>query len=106
MELFDPIYPNVLLVPLSDDDPLIIPSLAVRIEPTPENRCSKPCWAAAHLVATTSKERVKLTDSFVTPEQLADLRRKIAQAFGIFVEIGVGPGHMTLTGSPVGVSTT
>jgi hypothetical protein len=84
-----------------DDPQLIITSLAVRIE----NGCPKPCWAASHLVATTSKERVELTDSLVTPEQLADIRRKIALAIGIFVEAGIGPGQISITGAPVGVVT-
>ena len=59
--LFAPAYPNAILVPLTDDASLVIPDLAVLIAPTPENGCSKPCWAVSHLVATTSKLRLQST---------------------------------------------
>jgi PemK-like, MazF-like toxin of type II toxin-antitoxin system len=47
-ELFGPSYPNVILVPLADEDELVIPELALPIEPTPENGCTKLCYALAH----------------------------------------------------------
>jgi len=81
--LFAPGYPNVILVPLTDDAALVIPDLAVRIEPTPENGCVKPCWAVAHLVATTSKARVMGTRSRVTAGALARIRRRVALAIGV-----------------------
>lgn len=81
--LFAPGYPNVILVPLTDDVALVIPDLAVAIAPTTENGCSKPCWAASHLVATTSKLRLTATPSRVTAEQLAAIRRQIALAVGV-----------------------
>jgi uncharacterized protein YifN (PemK superfamily) len=81
--LFAPSYPNTILVPLSDDQGLIIPDLAVAIAPAPENGCSKPCWAVSHLVATTSKTRLSATQSRITPAQLAAIRRQIALALGI-----------------------
>ena len=43
-ELFDPSYPNVILVPLTDDARLAIPDLAVATEPSAENGCPKRCW--------------------------------------------------------------
>ncbi|MGI4939455.1 MAG: type II toxin-antitoxin system PemK/MazF family toxin [Janthinobacterium lividum] len=81
--LFAPAYPNAILVPLTDDGALVIPDLAVPIAPTPENGRRKPCWAASHPVATTSKHRLTTTPSHVTPEQLAAIRRQIALAVGI-----------------------
>jgi mRNA interferase MazF len=81
--LFAPDYPNVILVPLTDDAALVIPDLAVPIMPSAENGCSKPSWAASHLVSTTSKARLKATPSRVTPDQLAAIRRQIALAVGI-----------------------
>ena len=42
--LFVPSYPNVILVPLTEDAALAIPDLSVAIDPTTENGCSKPCW--------------------------------------------------------------
>ena len=81
--LFVAAYPNALLVPLTDDAALVIPDLAVAIEPNAENGCSKPCWAASHLVATTSKQRLQATSSRITQEQLSSIRRQIALAVGV-----------------------
>lgn len=81
--LFAPSYPNAILVPLTEDDGLVIPDLAVAIAPTAENGCSKPCWAVSHLVATTSKLRLRATASHITPEQLAAIRRQVALAVGV-----------------------
>jgi mRNA-degrading endonuclease toxin of MazEF toxin-antitoxin module len=82
-ELFDPSYPNVILVPLADDPRLAIALLSVLVEPTAENGCSKRCWALAHHVATTSKARVTVTRSRVTLSQLAQLRCLIGVAIGL-----------------------
>ncbi|HET6184484.1 MAG TPA: type II toxin-antitoxin system PemK/MazF family toxin [Acetobacteraceae bacterium] len=76
--LFGPHYPNAILVPLTEDTGLIMPSLAVAIEPTSENGCRKPCWAAAHLLVATSKQRIRPTASRVTEEQLSRIRRRVA----------------------------
>lgn len=81
--LFAPAYPNVILIPLTEDAALAIPDLTVAIDPSPENGCSKPCWAVSHLVATTSKTRLRPTPSHVTPEQLGAIRRQVALAIGI-----------------------
>jgi mRNA-degrading endonuclease toxin of MazEF toxin-antitoxin module len=81
--LFVPSYPNVILVPLTEDAALAIPDLSVAIDPTTENGCSKPCWAVSHLVTTTSKSRLRATPSRITSEQLASIRRQIAVAIGI-----------------------
>ena len=81
--LFATGYPNAILVPLTDDAALVIPDLSVAIAPTTENGCAKPCWAASHLVATTSKHRLTATPSRVTPDQLAAIRRQIALSVGV-----------------------
>jgi mRNA-degrading endonuclease toxin of MazEF toxin-antitoxin module len=81
--LFAPGYPNAILVPLTDDAALIIPDLAVSIAPSPENGCTKPCWAVSHLVATTSKARLTATPSRITQDELAAIRRQIALAVGV-----------------------
>lgn len=80
--LFAPSYPNALLVPLTEDSGLAIPDLSVAIAPTPENGCTKSCWAVSHLVATTSKARLRTTPSYVTASQLAAIRQQIALAIG------------------------
>jgi uncharacterized protein YifN (PemK superfamily) len=81
--LFAPGYPNVILVPLTDDAALVIPDLATEIAPNAENGCVKPCWAVSHLVATTSKARLTATSSMITAAQLIAIRRQIALAIGI-----------------------
>ncbi len=81
--LFAPGYPNVILVPLTDDVTLVIPDLATEILPSAENGCVKPCWAVSHLVATTSKARLTATPSMITAAQVFAIRRQIALAIGI-----------------------
>jgi uncharacterized protein YifN (PemK superfamily) len=81
--LFAPGYPNAILVPLTEDSTLAIADLSVAIAPTAANGCAKPCWAVSHLVATTSKARLRGTPSSITPAQLAAIRRQIAWALGI-----------------------
>jgi mRNA-degrading endonuclease toxin of MazEF toxin-antitoxin module len=82
-ELFAPSYPNAILVPLTDDRALAIPDLSVAIAPTAENGCPKPCWAVSHLVATTSKKRLRATQSRITPAQLRAIRQQVALAIGL-----------------------
>lgn len=80
---FAPDYPNVILMPLSDDGRLVTASLAVEIVPTVEKGCIKACWAAAHLVAATSKKQVVSTRSRVTGEELRAIRRVVGLAVGM-----------------------
>jgi mRNA-degrading endonuclease toxin of MazEF toxin-antitoxin module len=80
--LFAPSYPNAILVPLTSDAASAIPDLSVAIEPTAENGCTTCCWAASHLVATTSKRRLRVTSSHITPQQLVAIRRQIALCIG------------------------
>jgi mRNA interferase MazF len=47
------------------------------------NGCGKLCRAVSHLVATTSKARLRPTPSRLTARQLAAIRRQIALAIGI-----------------------
>jgi hypothetical protein len=68
--LFDAAYPNVILVPMTDD-------------PTRENGCSKASWAIAHHVTATSKQRIQITTSRITEAQVAEIRRRIALSLGI-----------------------
>ena len=55
--LFAAAFPNVILVPLTDDPGLVIPGLTVAIAPTAENGCTKPCWAISYIITATSKSR-------------------------------------------------
>jgi mRNA interferase MazF len=80
--LFDPALLTAMLVPLTGDPGLVIAGLSTLIQPTAENGCSKPCWAASHLVTATSKARIAPTPSRITLEQLATIRQQIALAVG------------------------
>jgi mRNA interferase MazF len=82
-ELFGPSYPNVILVPLTEDRRLAMPDVSLAIDPSPENGCTKRCYAIAHSVITTSKRRVTATDSRISREQLEIIRRQIALAIGL-----------------------
>jgi mRNA interferase MazF len=81
--LFGASYPNVILVPLTEDAGLAIPGLAEPIDPTAENGCTKRCFALAPFVACTSAARVRATLSRITAEQLAQIRRQVAEAIGL-----------------------
>jgi mRNA interferase MazF len=81
--LFDPAYPNLVLVPLAEDPHLAIKDLSVTIQPTAENGCRKPIHALAHHVTTTSKQRVTPTGSCITAAQLAAIRHLIGVAIGL-----------------------
>ena len=81
--LFDPAYPNVILVPLTEDRRLAIPDLSVAIEPTPQNGCTKRCYALSHCVTTTPAARVTATRSSITHRELHAIRRQIAVAIGL-----------------------
>jgi mRNA interferase MazF len=81
--LFDPAYPNVILVPLTEDQRLAIPDLSVAIDPTQQNGCTKRCHALSHCVATTSARRIRPTSSRITADQLLVIRRQIALAIGL-----------------------
>lgn len=82
-DLFDPEYPNVTVVPLTNDVRLAIPGLSVTIDPTPANGCRQPCFALAPSVTSVSVKRVSGTQSRVLPEQLDAIRRRIAEAIGL-----------------------
>jgi mRNA-degrading endonuclease toxin of MazEF toxin-antitoxin module len=82
--LFEESFPNVLIVPLADDSSYLIPSLCVRIEPTPENGCTKPCFAVSHSITVASKHRIaRLTSSRIDREQLNAIRAQIAICIGL-----------------------
>ncbi len=82
-QLFGPSYANVILVPLSEDRELAPSDLLLPIDPTPENGCTKRCYALSCYLATTSKQRVRPTQSRILPEQLLAIRRQIALAIGL-----------------------
>lgn len=82
-KLFGDAYANVILVPLTQDAGLVIPSLSVTIDPDPDNGCPTRCYALANFVAATSTRRVRATMSRIAPGQLLEIRRKIALSVGL-----------------------
>ena len=82
-ELFGPSYRNLIVVPISENRESAPFGLSLTIEPTPENGCTKRSYALSAYVATTSKQRVRATQSQILPEQLHVIRRQVALAIGI-----------------------
>ena len=80
--LFAPNYPNVIVVPLTEDADLAIPDLSVVIDPTPGNGCTNRCYALAPSVGSVSMARVRGTASRLTDEQVTRIRVLIAEAIG------------------------
>lgn len=78
-----PNWPNTIVVPLTGDEDAIVPGLSVAIDPTPENGCSKRCYALALAVTAVSVHRVRGTASRVTDEQLNRIRILIGEAIGL-----------------------
>jgi mRNA-degrading endonuclease toxin of MazEF toxin-antitoxin module len=82
-ELFPDAYPNVLVVPLTQEAGLAYPTFSEQIEPTPENGAEATSWALAHHVTSVSLRRIALTESRITPSQLAGIRERITIALGL-----------------------
>jgi mRNA interferase MazF len=80
--LFAPDYPNILVVPLTSDAGIAMPSLCVTIDPTPENGCAQRSFALAPFVTSVSIGRVRTTASRIELEQLAAIRGLITLAIG------------------------
>jgi mRNA interferase MazF len=80
--LFDSGHPNIIVVPLTEDPGLAVASLSVAIDPTPENGCTKRCYALAPFVTSASAHRMRGTSSHITDQQLRRIRRQIAEAIG------------------------
>jgi mRNA interferase MazF len=81
--LFDPAYPSLILVPLTEDARLAIADLLLVIEPSPGNGCAERCRVLSPCVATTSAKRLRATRSTITPDQLRTVRRQIGLAMGL-----------------------
>lgn len=82
-ELFPDQYPNTIVVPLTRDEGLAHRSFAERIDPADENGAGTTWWALAHHVTSVVLQRVSPTESCVTADQLASIRRRIIVAVGI-----------------------
>jgi mRNA-degrading endonuclease toxin of MazEF toxin-antitoxin module len=80
--LFAAGYPNILVVPLTTDASIAMPSLSVTIDPAPENGCEQRCFALAPFVTSVSTRRVRATASRIERDQLVAIRRCIVAAIG------------------------
>lgn len=58
IELFDPTYPTVLVVPMTGDRFLAIADLTVVLEPTSSNGCMKVSYLLPQNLTCISKTRI------------------------------------------------
>lgn len=77
-----PGYPSLLVVPFTRDRRLAHATLAVRIDPTPENGLNAVSWALAHHVSSVALRKARATRSRITRDQLVRIRQRIALAVG------------------------
>jgi mRNA-degrading endonuclease toxin of MazEF toxin-antitoxin module len=82
-DLFDPAYPNAILVPLSDDAELALGDLSLALIPNSRNGLKKESYALAHHVTTVSKRRITATNFQIAAKELAEIRARIAFAVGL-----------------------
>ncbi len=82
-DLFDPAYPNAILVPLSDDAELALGDLSLALMPNSRNGLKKESYALAHHVTTVSKRRITATEFQIAVKELAEIRARIAFAVGL-----------------------
>jgi mRNA-degrading endonuclease toxin of MazEF toxin-antitoxin module len=67
-----------IVVPLTGAAELAVAGAAVMIPPTPENGCTKPCYALAWNVQTVPHSRLTETPSRITSGELENIRAQIA----------------------------
>jgi mRNA-degrading endonuclease toxin of MazEF toxin-antitoxin module len=84
-DLFDPAYPNAILVPLSDDAQLALGDLSFVLTPNSRNGLKKESYALSQHVTTVSKRRITATEFHIAARELADIRARIAFAIGLDV---------------------
>lgn len=75
--------PFELVVPLTGEAAYALPGMFVKLDPTPENGCTKVCFAIAWGVVNVPHARLTQTPSRVTNDQLASIRTKIAACVNI-----------------------
>ncbi len=67
-----------IVVPLTGAAELAVAGAALLIPPTPENGCTKPCYALAWNVQTVPHSRLTETPSHITSGELETIRALIA----------------------------
>ena len=81
--LFDPAYPSVILVPLTEDQRLAIPISRWRSIPRRKTAARSGAMLCRIVWPTTSARRVRQTSSRIAEDQLLAIRRQIALAIGL-----------------------
>ncbi len=66
--------PHALVAPMTGSAALGVPWASLRIEPSPENGCTKTTYALVWNVQCVSLDRARTTQGFLTAEQLRRLR--------------------------------
>jgi mRNA interferase MazF len=69
--------PFEIVVPLTGEAALAIVGASMVIEPTPENGCTKRCYALSWNVQSVPHVRLSETRSRITDDQLVDIRTQI-----------------------------
>lgn len=83
IELFDPAYPTVLVVPMTGDPDLAIPDLTVVLQPSPSNSCKKVSDLLPQSLTCVAKTRITAaTNSQITPAELQQLRQLVVLTIG------------------------
>jgi mRNA-degrading endonuclease toxin of MazEF toxin-antitoxin module len=83
IELFDPAYPTVLVVPMTGDPDLAIPDLTVVLQPSPSNGYKKVSYLLPQSLTCVAKTRITAaTNSQITPAELQQLRQLVVLTIG------------------------
>lgn len=72
--------PFEIVVPLTGEPALAIAGASMVIEPTPQNGCTNRSYALAWNVQTVAHARLTETASYVSAEELRDIRAQICSA--------------------------
>jgi mRNA-degrading endonuclease toxin of MazEF toxin-antitoxin module len=75
---FGSVLPFEIVVPLTGVAELAVAGASVLISPTPENGCTKPCYALAWNVQSVPHARLTETPSHVTSDELERIRAQVA----------------------------
>jgi mRNA interferase MazF len=76
-QFFGGATPFEIVVPLTGQRRLAVAEASTLIMPTPENACTKPCYALAWNVQSVPHVRITETDSYIGSDELAQIRAQI-----------------------------
>lgn len=76
--------PFEVVVPLTGEQGLAVFGASLAIAPSPENRCTKTCYALSWCVQTIPHVRLVHTAARITEGQLLAIRTQIASAMNVY----------------------